>query len=291
MTAPARIPRTAAEVYAAAGPAWIQQGDIYLCPSSALAVDTDAPGARPIPDAPTIADGIGETRQVPAWRSALGSAPAAIHETRWGPVMVVSHECDLEKDWNALAGYLVKSGLSREEAAKQAHATPGLDRWVLVTPLLGIDEAVNEWPAAIRTPPRIDAMCAGLRVSYLPLPAAPQAFLPECVASLGRVATVERSFLEPSRRLVSQTDHARAVLRHKLERTFATRDASTSPELMAAKGQVIENISLVPNAGGKKAVAVAIYLKNGEVLHLEGTELKLDKQVIVPPAVASPTSE
>lgn len=64
--------------------------------------------------------------------------------------------------------------------------------------------------------------------------------------SLGRASTVERRLLRPELRLTSLTDGARGVLRHKLERTYATRDASVVDELAAAIGQTITDMRVTP---------------------------------------------
>ncbi len=73
----------------------------------------------------------------------------------------------------------------------------------------------------------------------------------EAVVSLGRAATVERRLLQPHLRLATLTEAARGVLRHKLERTYATRDASVLEELEAAVGQTIADVRITPLPGKK----------------------------------------
>ena len=142
----------------------------------------------------------------------------------------------------------------------------------MVAPLLTYDEAEADWVAPLRSPARRDDLRSGARVGYFPIPPLPNFGNTEFVVSLGRAATIARTLLRPRLRLASLTEFARGALRYKLTKVFSTRDLSVLTELEAAVGQTIVQVQTVPRP--KKQVAIALYLGNGDLLHLEGKPLR-----------------
>ncbi len=258
--------RTSSTFFLVSEPATLMQGDIFVAPTTVLR----GMGLTLGPLAPNVPPPLGESSLSAAWlpgSGATGNVPDVTHETRFGAVIVLSHECELEKDYNAFVGLRIKAGASRDAAEVEAREMGALDPFVLVAPLMTYDMLAEDWPLPLRTSERIADVKRGARVGYFPIPAKPNVDLPECVALLGRVSTVERQLLSKGLRLASLADEPRAVLRASLTRVFATRDISKWQELEAAIGQRILDVQ--KNAAGKKSVGVALFPENGAILHLE----------------------
>lgn len=128
-----------------------------------------------LPAAPDEVNDLGKSFFVPAWAQPTtdGRVPEVLHATRWGAVMVLSHECELQKDFNALVRSLINDGMPPDKAVETAEAHPDLDRFANVTPLLTYEEVALEWPADLRTDARLEDVRRRARVGYLPLPAHP----------------------------------------------------------------------------------------------------------------------
>lgn len=254
-------------------PPSLMQGDIVLAPSGVLLDGAVHPAVLSVPIAPEV----GGSVTVPAWqppntRDHAALPPATVQQTRYGPVLVLSHECELEKDYNAFVRQLMREGASQDEAEETARTTAGLDPWVVVAPLLTYIDVEAEWAPALRTPGRLADVRLGARVGYFPIPAIPGVGDTEFAVPLGQATTIARSLLRPGLRLASLSDLARGALRYKLTKVFSTRDLSVLTELEAAVGQTIRQVQTTPRP--KKQVAIALYLGNGEVLHLEGKPLR-----------------
>lgn len=263
-------------------PEQLSQGDIFVCASGTV---IDAVG-REIPMTPPPApnfQAFGSVHHALAWgppAEAVAAAPATAHETRWGLVMVVSHDCELQKDFNGLITQLVKAGTARDAAVEEAQRRTDLDRFVVVAPLLLYDEMAQEWPPELRTAGRVEGVRQGQRLNYLPVPASPAHRLPlETVASLGRLGVVERRLLTPKRHVASLTQAALGNLRYRLGRLYASRDVSVLAELEDAVGQTITNVEArhVPGSGKKALLSVELHLSDGSILHLQSPVEALTK--------------
>ncbi|MHB8340131.1 MAG: hypothetical protein ACYDB7_03025 [Mycobacteriales bacterium] len=57
----------------------------------------------------------------------------------FGLVMVTSHDCQLEKEWNRRRSELLAQGRTEEEAAVEAAEDPTLDRTLVASPLIDPD--------------------------------------------------------------------------------------------------------------------------------------------------------
>jgi hypothetical protein len=276
-----QVPPSADYFAPKAVPKQLSQGDIFVCASGTV---IDAAGrAIPLnpPPAPKL-DAFGSVQRALAWgppAEAVASAPSIAHETRWGLVMVISHECEVQKDFNALVTYLMRDrGLTQSEAEAVAQGRTELDPHVVVAPLLLYDEVMQEWPEELRTPGRLDGVRNGARLNYFPVRESAAHGLPlGTVVPLGRLATVERRLLTPKRHVASLAPATIGNLRYRIGRLYTSRDPSVLRELEEAVGQKIVNVEVrkVPAAtSGKKkpTLALEIHLSDGATLHLEALE-------------------
>jgi hypothetical protein len=231
-----------------------RQGDIVLAPSSVLWAPERVPAPAAVPPPPTH---IGE----PVFSLAAQVPPGApyvlgVHETRWSPAIIVSHDCDLEKDFNERVHALLAEGMELEDARRRASDDPALDPLVVVAPLLTYDDV----PVAHR-----QGIRQAQRIGYFPLPPLPGAGDAEYLVDLGRVATVD--YLLFRAKLASLTHEAAGVLRYKLSEAYASRDLSVILELEALVGETIAHVEALPKSAKKTALALG--LVTGDVVHLE----------------------
>lgn len=152
-------------------------------------------------------------------------------------VMVVSHDCHLDKELNLAARALPAAdpALDESEAYARAEVDDTLDRHVVVSPLVSLGDL----------PLAFDANTAGLLragriIGYLPVPANSALALPETVVDLGHRSTVDRLTL--TQRLSSLTDPARLQLRYALARMDSLRTPDLGAELEAAIGHRIVGV-------------------------------------------------
>jgi hypothetical protein len=211
----------------------LSQGDIYLAPT---VIAWSAESFRAMPVVPPAPRRSGETVFVPAWgRSSVSAAPLVTLATTWAPVLVLSHDCEIDKEFNEHVDVLVRGGMAEEEAEQQASGMPELDRYVLVSPLLAYDErelAAERW----------EAVRAGQKIGYFPLPSMPRFENAEFFVHLSRICTVERRLLSPGYKVTSLTEPARALLRFKLAEALSSRNLSVVSKLEAAIGRQIADV-------------------------------------------------
>jgi hypothetical protein len=214
--------------------ALLSQGDVYLAPT-AIVWSEEAFQAIPlIPPAPEEPGGVVFT---PAWaRSSAPLAPPVVTlATRWAPVLVLSHDCEIDKEFNEEVDALVRDGMPEEEAMAHAAGNPELDRYILVSPLLPYDE--QELAAA-----RWDAVRASQKIGYVPLPPIPACEDAEFFVHLSRICTVERRLLSPGYKAASLTEQARSLLRFKIAEALSSRNISVVSKLEAAIGHRITDV-------------------------------------------------
>ena len=95
----------------------LSQGDIVLSPSVVLWQEHQYSIEFVVPAAPQL----GASVSAPVWdpyAEGEGSAPYVTHEARWSPVMILSHSCELDKEFNRKAADLIKDGVPKEEAER-----------------------------------------------------------------------------------------------------------------------------------------------------------------------------
>jgi len=232
----------------------LRQGDIVLAPTVAL---LQGEGAAPheVPPAPSR---LGRAVRVVAWRASGGSdIPKVVAETLWSPVVVVSHDCQLEKDFNERVRELIAGGMLEADAVDVASADPDLDPWAVVAPLLPFEQIPEGRHAGIRS---------GDRTGYFPLE-----LLPidggDYAVDLGRLATVSVQLLPQRAKIASLAPPSTAELRYKLAEAYSIRDLAVLTELEAMVGHVIVRAEALPR--NKKKSALVLFLDNGESVHLE----------------------
>jgi hypothetical protein len=239
-----------AEVFSTADDRPIQQGDIFVTAGIvrvASAADTFCPAAW----APY------ETSRTPL-AEASGSMVGLDAAGGRALVMVVSHDCHLDKELNVAARALMRvDGLDETTAYERAEQDPGLDRHVLVSPLV----TPQDLPVAAHADTLVHLQAGGV-VGYFPVPASQSLGVSACVVDLGHRSCVDRLTL--TQRLTSLTDPARLQLRYALARMDSLRTPDLGAELEAAVGQRIDGIER-PTA---KRSTIVIALHDGSRLEL-----------------------
>lgn len=176
-------------------------------------------------------------------------------------VMVVSHDCHLDKELHLAAKALLRAHPDRGEewAYAQAETDDTLDRHVIVSPIVSADAvAVND----------SKMLLASRVVGYLAVPPSDRHGLIETtIVDLGQRTTVDRLTL--TRRLASLGDEARLQLRYALARMDSLRTPDLTAELEAAVGQRIMSID---RPTGRRATLLIAFEDGGtlEVLPRPG---------------------
>jgi hypothetical protein len=167
----------------------------------------------------------------------------------FGLVMVTSHDCQLEKEWNRRRSDLIAEGRTEEEAA--AEADPTLDRTLLASPLVDPEDiAVDQ-----------GNLLAGHVVGYVPVPASPDELVPQCVVDLSYRCTLDRFDVV---RVASVTALARSQLRYALVRM----DALRTPNLGFAVEDVIGRSIQHAEVPRKDPLTVLLILDDGSTIEL-----------------------
>jgi len=175
-------------------------------------------------------------------------------------VMVTTHDCGLDKEFNARVRRLAEAGADEHDATAQAEVATELDRSLQVSPL--IDPALVTIDGV---PISSGQLMAGKVVGYLPVPALDdggQELIPESVVDLSYRATVDR--LAYTARVASVSEFARQALRYSLARLDALRSPLVELELADAVGQRIKKARV---AKGNQLV-VELTLEDDSVLRL-----------------------
>lgn len=169
--------------------------------------------------------------------------------------MVLSHDCQLDKEINIAARALMKNDPKLSEAAafEIAEADDELDRYVIVSPVVDADRLF-----AARNPDSLAALVAGGVIGYFPLPHSPSRNLEGVIVDLSYRTTVDRFTLAD--RLCSLTDPARLQLRYALAKMDSLRTPQVSGDLLAAVGQRIVDIKLSKRGNQ----TITLILENGK---------------------------
>ncbi|MEK6648483.1 MAG: hypothetical protein AABY37_04120 [Actinomycetota bacterium] len=164
--------------------------------------------------------------------------PAVDARIGYTAVMVISHDCQLDKETNARYHKLRKedSRLSMKEAIKLAEADPELDRFVTVVPIVSISQLRADG----------DQIKSGDILGYFPVPELKSAGILESGADLNFPSMIDRNLLVD--RAASLSDIARGRLRLALARFYAFRTPEIGLEIEAAVGKRITGLRRVPNS-------------------------------------------
>jgi len=169
----------------------------------------------------------------------------------FGLVMVTSHDCQLEKEWNRRRSELLAQGKSEEEAAAEAAEDVALDRTLVASPLVDPDDiAVDR-----------GNLLAGHVVGFVPVPASPDGLVPECVVDLTYRCTLDRFDVV---RVASITGLARSQLRYALVRLDALRTPNLGFTVEDVIGRSIQRVD-VPK---RDPLTVRLVLDDGSAIEL-----------------------
>lgn len=171
--------------------------------------------------------------------------------------MVLTHDCEIDKEFNRRRTELEKQGHTREDAIVIASDDPTLDAFIAVSPLLGYEEVPSDQHQGIRS---------GIRVGYLPVPRASLFDDEEFLVDLRRVATVDRQLVLTYERLASLTDEARGVLRFKITEAYASRALAVIEEIESMVGRTILEVDHLEES--KKRSSLILYLDDGSSVRL-----------------------
>lgn len=218
-----------------------RQGDIVLCGvSRIIAEDRLSPAQWESLDAHFL--------QIDdAWQAgrALGVAAGI------GLAMVVTHDCQLDKEWNQRVNELKRAGMELEQAEEEATADMTLDRTLVVSPLVDPDDLRKER----------GNLLAGRVIGYLPVPQHPENLVDECVVDLTYKCTIDRLDVV---KVTSISESARKQLRYALIQLDVLRTANLGFEVEAVVGRTIRNVE-VPK---KSPLEVRIQLDDDQVIQL-----------------------
>lgn len=168
-----------------------------------------------------------------------------------GLAMVLTHDCQLDKEWNQRVRELERSGKPREVAEEEASSDPSLDRTLVVSPLVD--------PSELRGGQ--GNLLAGKVIGYLPVPPHPDDLVKECVVDLTYQCTVDRMDVV---KVSSISEAARKQLRYALIQLDALRTADLGFEIEAVVGRTIEKVE-VPK---RDPLKVRLQLDGGLVIEL-----------------------
>lgn len=168
-------------------------------------------------------------------------------------VMVTSHDCHHDKEWNALRGRLIRAGHSAEDAEALAEADPLLDRHFQASPLIPLDDL----PAGERGNYR-----SGRVTGYFPVLESPDGAFPASVVDLTYRCTIDTRAITNRRWCLAA--EARGQLRYAIARFDSFRTVELSESIEAAVGRTITAVA-VDNAN---RLVVDITLDDGAVLRL-----------------------
>lgn len=166
-------------------------------------------------------------------------------------VMVTSHDCHFDKEWNRRRGELMRSGLSVEEAESEAEQDATLDRTFTASPLIDPRDVNVER----------GNLLAGNAVGYLPVPTSDDGLVPEAVVDLTYRCTVDRLDVF---RVSCVSNAVRAQLRYALARLDSLRATQLGFEVEAVLGHGITKVE-IPS---KDPMAVRLHLDNGTTVDL-----------------------
>lgn len=168
-------------------------------------------------------------------------------------VMVTSHDCHHDKEWNASRRRLIRAGHAVEEAESLADADPLLDRHFQASPFVPLEDL----PPGERGNYR-----AGRVTGYFPVPASPDGAFPESVVDLTYRCTIDKRAI--SNRRWCLAPQGRDQLRYAIARFDSFRSVELSESIEAAVGRTI-TAAAVDNTN---RLVVDLTLDDGNVLHL-----------------------
>ncbi len=169
----------------------LAQGDIFLAPNALVCGVT---GDEAASEGPAIPAAVGEAVTVRLWgQPAFGpssGAPPVNAVAGWTPIMVLTHDCELDKEFNEHVSQYLRDhpGVSEEDVVAMISPRADLHRHAQVAPLLPCDDAVV--PAV-----RHGGIRQARKIGSVPVPAMPAYGDDAFFVPLNRVTTVGRELL------------------------------------------------------------------------------------------------
>lgn len=168
-------------------------------------------------------------------------------------VMVTSHDCHHDKEWNTRRRKLIREGLAEDEAERIAESDDTLDRHFHASPLVPVSDFPADEHGNLR---------AGRVVGYFPVPACPDGAFPESVVDLTYRCTIDKRAISNRRWCLNAAP--RDKLRYAIARFDSFRSLDVGEKIEAAIGRTITDVAVDTS----NRLAVAISLDDGSVLHL-----------------------
>lgn len=166
-------------------------------------------------------------------------------------VMVTSHDCHFDKEWNQRVRALIREGVEEGQAHRIAEEDQTLDRTFNASPLVYPREVNRD---------RGNLM-AGRVVGYLPVPASPDGVVPEAVVDLTYRVTLDRLDVV---RLKAIGAEGRMQVRYALAQLDTLRATSVGFELERVVGRHIERVTF-PR---ERPLFVRLHLDDGTEIDL-----------------------
>lgn len=168
-------------------------------------------------------------------------------------VMVTSHDCHHDKEWNTEVRRLIRAGETQHDAETIAEANTSLDRTFHASPLVPVTDFPADQQGNLR---------AGKVVGYYPVPASPDGAFPDCVVDLTYRCTVDRLSISHRRWCLSSS--ARDRLRYAIAKFDSFRSVELSEQLESAIGREITDVQVDKGSG----IRVTLTLDDGTSLDL-----------------------
>lgn len=232
----------------------LRQGDIILAPSVVLV----PPGQRDLSAPRRGPERLGDVQRLALWDGdERALAPDVSAELRLSPVLVLSHDCDLEKEFNERVRDLLAAGVPQDQAVAEAEGDSSLDPLAVIAPLRAFSELPAQRHAGVRQGQRIGFFA----VLQLPRDGG------DYFVDLGQVATVSVQLLPHAGKVASLAPESVYELRYKLSEAYAIRDLAVLQELERLTGRTIVRAAALPKSG--KKASLQLFLDDGDIVHLE----------------------
>jgi hypothetical protein len=246
-----------------------QQGDILIGAVARVIADDEF--------SPPRWAGLDEHRAMlaPALQAGLVEVPPLRVAGGRSLVMICSHDCGLDKEFNIVVDELTDPRgewrLDEATAVAHAEARDDLDRTFTVSPLVSPDKVLVAGEPVDR-----GSLLGGHVVGYLPVPELVvngRVVIPESVVDLSYRATLDRRAY--TQRVTSVSEEARQQLRFALARLDVLRTPNLELQLSAAIGQEITSAKV----SKKNPLIVELVLADGTTV-----------QLLKPPGSPAPSS-
>jgi len=221
----------------------LNQGDILIAPVARV--------SSPDLFVPDRWDRLDETEHT-VDRSAQGESDLYVLSGR-ALVMVTSHDCHHDKEWNTERNRLIRSGMDPEEATRLAEENQTLDRTFQASPLVSLEDLDPSSRGNYR---------AGRVVGFYPLPSPSDDSFPESVVDLTYRCTIDRKAITERRWCL--TPLARDRLRYAIARFDSFRTVELAESIEAAIGKSITDVRVDTS----NALTLELVLDDDSVLRL-----------------------